>query len=155
MAQRLLEGVGVGEGREAANKPPFLKQLATNLLVTALKQFKNYPVATDHTELSNNPRFVTYFHRFWSFPFKCIISHTEMFLFIVPHTTNRIKNTHTVSIEQTIQLRCYKHVSKWWSSEMELYNYLVLFKENRKLKDIHVKVTCVYHQRTIFLSNFL
>lgn len=76
MAQRLLEGVGVGEGREAANKPPFLKQLATNLLVTALKQFKNYPVATDHTELSNNPRFVTYFHRFWSFPFK-LSSHIQ------------------------------------------------------------------------------
>ena len=95
-----------------------------------------------------------FINRLWSFPFKSI-SHMEMFLFIVPHTTNRIKNTHMVSIEQTIQLRCYKHVSKWWSSEMELYNYLVLFKENRKLKDIHIKVTSVYHQRPFFIQFFI
>lgn len=62
MAQRRLEGVEVGEGREAASKQPFLKRFATNL-VTALKQFKNYPVAADHTELSNKPRFVTYLHK--------------------------------------------------------------------------------------------
>lgn len=34
---------------------------------------------------------------------------------------------------------------------MALYIYLVLFKENRKLKDIHEKeVTSDYHQTTIF-----
>lgn len=64
-----------------------------------------------------------------------------MFLFNILHATNRLKKQKQLvsSTEQTIQQQCHKHFSKLRSSEMAIYNYLVLFKENRKLKDIHVK----------------
>lgn len=110
---------------------------------TALKNLKLHNGNGFHTDLSNHASSITHFHTLilgFSIYNCVLVSHIEKLRWtFMPQIGLKQKQLWCHLLKKQSQLQCYRRFSKLWSSGMAIYNYPVLFKENRKLKDIHVK----------------